>query len=263
MGLADLADRVFGPRPLTVSMERVGDFVDLTGDDPTRWTESAPPGFAAAALFSVAPELLAELSGQSVVHGEQTFSWHRPLEVGQDLEVIGRVGRVRERGGVHYVGFDVDATRDGEVVVEGGSLFLVSGESTPIVSGLQHTEPPYSHDGDPDPDQRSASRADLVRYAGITRDWNPIHWDHEAAVVAGLPGVVVHGLLQASWVFAAAAMLRPGPTPLRSGRVRFRSPLLPARPVTVLATPEESELAVTVSDPDQDYLSARVVLADE
>ncbi|NIP92489.1 MAG: hypothetical protein GWO24_03050, partial [Akkermansiaceae bacterium] len=51
---------------------------------------------------------------------------------------------------------------------------------------------------------KSASRADLVRYAGITRDFNPIHWDHEAAVEAGLPGVIVHGLLMASWVTQAA-----------------------------------------------------------
>ena len=38
-------------------------------------------------------------------------------------------------------------------------------------------------------------RADLVRYAGASLDFNPIHWDGPTAASAGLPGVIAHGML--------------------------------------------------------------------
>lgn len=39
------------------------------------------------------------------------------------------------------------------------------------------------------------SRGDLVNYAGVSGDSNPIHFSEQVAVAAGLPGVVAHGLL--------------------------------------------------------------------
>ncbi|KJE24052.1 acyl dehydratase [Frankia torreyi] len=38
-------------------------------------------------------------------------------------------------------------------------------------------------------------RVDLVRYAGASGDFNPIHWSERAAADAGLPGVLAHGML--------------------------------------------------------------------
>lgn len=39
------------------------------------------------------------------------------------------------------------------------------------------------------------TRADLVRYAGASGDFNPIHWSDRAAAELGLPGVLAHGML--------------------------------------------------------------------
>lgn len=38
-------------------------------------------------------------------------------------------------------------------------------------------------------------RADLVRYAGASLDFNPIHWNEKVADEVGLPGVIAHGML--------------------------------------------------------------------
>jgi acyl dehydratase len=38
-------------------------------------------------------------------------------------------------------------------------------------------------------------RADLVRYAGASLDFNPIHWNEKLAAEVGLPGVIAHGML--------------------------------------------------------------------
>lgn len=38
------------------------------------------------------------------------------------------------------------------------------------------------------------TRADLVRYAGASGDFNPIHWNQRFAESVGLPGVIAHGM---------------------------------------------------------------------
>ncbi|GGX79575.1 MaoC family dehydratase [Streptomyces hiroshimensis] len=38
------------------------------------------------------------------------------------------------------------------------------------------------------------TRADLVRYAGASGDFNPIHWNEKFAKGVGLPDVIAHGM---------------------------------------------------------------------
>ena len=39
------------------------------------------------------------------------------------------------------------------------------------------------------------SRGDLVNYAGVAGDANPLHWDDNVAKLAGQPDVLAHGML--------------------------------------------------------------------
>ena len=50
--------------------------------------------------------------------------------------------------------------------------------------------------GDPIPAASfPVSRGQLVRYAGASGDFNPIHWNQRVALEVGLPDVVAHGML--------------------------------------------------------------------
>ncbi|MFE7135894.1 MaoC family dehydratase [Streptomyces sp. NPDC057638] len=40
----------------------------------------------------------------------------------------------------------------------------------------------------------TVTRATLVRYAGASGDFNPIHWNEKFAVEVGLPDVIAHGM---------------------------------------------------------------------
>jgi len=202
MDVSELEGKVIGPTPLRLSGERIRSYVEATGDDPDRWVETAPPGLASAALFAVAPGLLSHpairAEGGAAVHGEQIFRWNAPLRAGEDWAVLGEVRRVRHRRGVWFVDFAVRMTGSGgEPVVEGESSFLIAGGEPPARSGTEEPEPPPDHradnqravpaglpgEGEETPVlSKSASRADLIRYAAATRDWNPIHRDHEYAV---------------------------------------------------------------------------------
>lgn len=39
------------------------------------------------------------------------------------------------------------------------------------------------------------TRSDLVKYAGASLDFNPIHWNEKFAGEVGLPGIIAHGML--------------------------------------------------------------------
>ena len=262
MDLSDLAGRTFGPRRLHVSPDGVADFVAATGDDPDRWVEAAPPGFMSVALFAVAPDLLGLLYEHSVIHGDQGYTWHRSIPIGPEITVAGEVTRARERAGVHFITFELEASDQGGPIASGSSGFLAGGNATPP-NEPQRPEPHANDRGSPGDGQLSASRADLVRYAAATRDWNPIHWDHDAAVAAGLPGVIAHGLLQASWAYRIASTHRQGDRPLATAKVRFRSPLAPAHPVDVSSVEDGSNLTIALADDENEYISARIELADE
>lgn len=38
------------------------------------------------------------------------------------------------------------------------------------------------------------TRSDLVKYAGASGDFNPIHWNNDFAAAVELPGVIAHGM---------------------------------------------------------------------
>jgi acyl dehydratase len=69
------------------------------------------------------------------------------------------------------------------------------------------------------------TRAQLVRYAGASLDFNPIHWSDAAASAAGLPDVIAHGML--SMAFAGRIVTNwAGPaTRILDFRVRFSAPV--------------------------------------
>lgn len=251
--------RRYGPTVFRVCREKVGEFVSVTHDDPDRWGENAPPGFVAAMLFAVVPGLIADLGDQpgGLIHGDQSFRWHSPLPVESELAVSGTVRSRRRRAGTTFVGFRLHITRGGTPVADGDSTFLITrgpdpaaderDEPAPTVGGPNDPLPPIGSDPLPAV-RRSASRLDLIRYAGATGDWNPIHWDHSAALEAGLSGIVVPGLLQSAWICQLAATANPDPRPLVAARFRYRAPLPVGASATVAPANGASGFEVRYED---------------
>jgi acyl dehydratase len=46
-----------------------------------------------------------------------------------------------------------------------------------------------------EPRQYQVTRAELVKYAGASGDFNVIHWNERVATSVGLPNVIAHGML--------------------------------------------------------------------
>ena len=82
------------------------------------------------------------------------------------------------------------------------------------------------------------TRADLVRYAGASGDFNPIHWNERVATSVGLPGVIAHGMFTMALAARAVTGWTGDPAALVEYQVRF------GRPVLVPDDDEGAELTV-------------------
>jgi acyl dehydratase len=70
------------------------------------------------------------------------------------------------------------------------------------------------------------TRADLVRYAGASGDFNPIHWSDRVATTVGLPGVIAHGMLTMALAGRLVTDWAGDPSAVRSYGVRFTRPVV-------------------------------------
>jgi acyl dehydratase len=82
------------------------------------------------------------------------------------------------------------------------------------------------------------TRADLVRYAGASGDFNPIHWNDRTATSVGLPGVIAHGMFTMALAGRAVTDWTGNPGALVEYQVRF------GRPVTVPDDDAGAEITV-------------------
>jgi acyl dehydratase len=67
------------------------------------------------------------------------------------------------------------------------------------------------------------TRADLVRYAGASGDFNPIHWNQRVATAVGLPDVIAHGMLTMALAGRAVTAWAGDPGAIEEYGVRFSS----------------------------------------
>lgn len=70
------------------------------------------------------------------------------------------------------------------------------------------------------------SEADVVRFADVSGDRNPVHLDEDFARTTRFNGRIVHGMLSASFLSTAIASRLPGPgTIYLSQNLSFRAPV--------------------------------------
>jgi acyl dehydratase len=259
----DLEGQTIGPVVVAVTADRVSTYVDTTGDDADRWIQEAPPGFGSVLLFAVADEFLYDPRivpfTRTLLHLDQTFVYHKPIAVGATLTVAGEVTRVRQRADSYFVTFTANATDGNGPVVGSVSTFVLSDQQAPPAASVS-PEPHVMKRGVASGELRSASRHDLVRYAASTRDFNPLHWDHEFAVEAGLPGTVVHGLLMYAWLMQEASGVVGGGS-ISEAKIRFRSALLPSQQAKVDVRPEGETVRLSLSVGDEQLVSGRATIA--
>ncbi|MBQ0922825.1 MaoC family dehydratase [Saccharopolyspora endophytica] len=69
-------------------------------------------------------------------------------------------------------------------------------------------------------------RSDLVRYAGASGDFNPIHWNERFAKEVGLPDVIAHGMLTMALAGRVVSSWTGDPGAIVRYSVRFTRPVV-------------------------------------
>lgn len=70
------------------------------------------------------------------------------------------------------------------------------------------------------------TRETLVRYAGASTDFNPIHYSEHYAGQVGLPGVIAHGMLTMGTALRVVTDWVGDPTKVTGYFVRFTKPVV-------------------------------------
>nr|WP_042182612.1 MaoC family dehydratase [Kibdelosporangium sp. MJ126-NF4]CEL15104.1 MaoC family protein [Kibdelosporangium sp. MJ126-NF4]CTQ93300.1 MaoC family protein [Kibdelosporangium sp. MJ126-NF4] len=70
------------------------------------------------------------------------------------------------------------------------------------------------------------TRKDLVRYAGASLDFNPIHWNEPFAKEVGLPDVIAHGMLTMALAARVVTQWVGDPGKILQYGVRFTRPIV-------------------------------------
>ncbi len=113
-------------------------------------------------------------------------------------------------------------------------------------------------------------RATLIRYAGASGDFNPIHWNQQTAVAVGLPDVIAHGMLTMATAARVVTDWLGDPGAVIDYKVRFSKPVVVAADAPTLLevsavvrsvdpSDQTAEIQLTASVPGQTVLTkARV-----
>jgi acyl dehydratase len=127
-----LAGRTFPPtEPYTVSREKVLEFARATGSDFDGST--APATFPIVVAFAAMTALMEDpevgIALHRVVHGDQRFTYTRPVRVGDRLSARLTVDSLRQIGGADIIGTRSEITDEqGEPVCTAFATLVHRGE---------------------------------------------------------------------------------------------------------------------------------------
>jgi acyl dehydratase len=145
---ASFAGRTYPPTaPYEVCREKIREFANAIGDPDPAYRDPeaartlghpdvvAPPTFAVIVAFRGLDTIIGDadlgLDYSRVVHGDQRFSYQRPLRAGDRVTATAVVETVRSVGGNDILGVRCDlATEDGEAVGSAWSTLVARAEGS-------------------------------------------------------------------------------------------------------------------------------------
>ncbi|WP_284983269.1 MaoC family dehydratase [Arthrobacter sp. efr-133-TYG-118] len=104
------------------------------------------------------------------------------------------------------------------------------------------------------------TRQDLVKYAGASGDFNPIHWNESFATSVELPGVIAHGMFTMGSAVQLVSDWAGDPAAVVDYQTRFTKPVLVADTTGSNEPGAVIEVAGVVGALDAEARTARIDL---
>jgi acyl dehydratase len=243
--------KIYAPITTEITLDAMQNYARACNDDNPRFFDAAAPGgIVAPPMFAVVvtwlpvitvmtdPEVHADLL--RLLHVAQDMEFVAPIRPGDSITSTARIASIETHQIGESMALELEAhNARGEAVNR--SVFTI------FIRGRRTTSPPAGVRAN----NATVRGAQLIaveqtidldqtsRYAAASGDLNPIHVDANVAKMAGLPGIIVHGLC--TMAFTAKVMVdhlcEGDPLRLKRLAVRFSHPVLPGETITTKAWP--------------------------
>jgi len=206
----------------------------------------APPLFLSRLVHPFLLELLVNkdlhMNILRMVHGQQSFSFVKPIRIGDSIKVKMVVSDIRDTpaGELMEIDFDIANSESGELYGTARAGLMVRGSG----AGKGTDKSGKEEKAAVEPLHRIEIKTDenqALRYADASGDHNFIHKSNFLAKLAGLPRTILHGMCAlAMTTNALADKLADGDfRRLREVGVRFSAPTFPGQTITLLIFPTD------------------------
>jgi acyl dehydratase len=237
----DLIGKKLESKTYEVTAEAIEAYARATNDENERYLStdivSTPvfpvvPAFASFMAASMDNELGADL--MRLVHGSEEHILHKSIRPGDTLSIDPVIESIetKETGETFTVAAPIK-NQDGELVAEVRGTMFIRGTG----SGARGARGGGDEEATPGIVYEESTKVDddqTIRYAEASGDHNPIHTDENVAKMAGLPGIINHGMCtMAIAVKGAVNGLAAGdPEKIKRVAVRFTKPVIPGQELT-------------------------------
>ena len=188
------------------------------------------PSFQFMMQAGMDPELQADLL--RLVHGEEEHVLRAPVRSGDKLTATPVMESIetKETGETFTVRIDLENQNGANVATVLATSFIRgtgSGKKSSDAQEPEERQIVHEESVKVDEDQ-------TYRYAEAAGDQNPIHQDENIAKMAGLPGIILHGMCTMAMATKGAVDGLAGgdPTRVRRVKVRFSKPVFPGQELT-------------------------------
>ena len=238
--------REYPPITTAVTLDAIQKYARAYNDDNHAFFDaSRPRGIVAPPMFGVTviwnsvmgaamdPDVHADLL--RLVHGEQDMEFLNPIRPGDVITAASKITSIETKVTGETMTVEVNAHNQDRTPVQ-RTLFSV------FIRGRRNRDAAAAESRVVEPDRgeplytvaQTIDQDQTFRYRDASGDLNPIHVDETVAKMAGLPGIIVHGLC--TMAFTSKVMIdnccAGDPTRLKRLRVRFSRPVLPGQTIT-------------------------------
>jgi acyl dehydratase len=240
--------REFAPTTVAVTAEAMQKYARAYNDDNAAFFDAkrpggivAPPMFGVTAIWEAVmgavmdPDVHADFL--RLVHGEQDMEFLSPIRPGDTLISRAKIVSIETKATGETMTVALETNRGGETVMKTLFSIFIRGKG----GGAPEARVPEPMRGEPlFKVAQTIDKDQTYRYAEASGDRNPIHVDENVAKMAGLPGIIVHGLCTMAFTSKVAIDKLCGgdPTRLKRLRVRFSRPVLPGQTITTIIWPD-------------------------
>ncbi len=185
-----------------------------------------------------------------LLHGEQDMHFRLPVVPGDIITCIATIQHIEEKASGESLAVEVQSTNQrGEMVQT--MLFSAFIRSKTKMKRRGKSHQAFSPSPKEEPLLQISQSIDTnqtYRYAEASGDHNPIHVDENVAKMAGLPGIIVHGLC--TMAFTSKVMIDHlcdhDPGRLHRLRVRFARPVFPGQEITTAVWKKADQAGIGV-----------------